>query len=78
MLVNTQVRQEEDGTIPSPKGRQKGREHNGCLQFTKIEDERCLVVENEDQIQNGSLGYDQSEAEFGTWAAHLASYIGMD
>ena len=27
--------------------------------------------------QNGSLSNDQSEAEFGTWAAHLASYIGM-
>jgi len=52
-------------------------EHVGCFQFTKIEDGRCLVDEIQDEIQNGSLSNDQSEAEFGIWAAHLASYIGM-
>ena len=52
--------------------------HVGCFQFTKIEDGRCLVDDIQDEIQNLSLSNDQSEAEFGTWAAHLASYIGMD
>ena len=53
-------------------------EHVGCFQFTKVEDGRCLVSEIQDEIQNWSLSNDPSEAELGTWAAHLASYIGMD
>jgi hypothetical protein len=68
MLVNTQVRQEEDGTIPSPKGRQLGN-GQGCYltasvniisasNLQKIEDGRCLVVEIQDQIQNGSFSND--------------------
>ena len=84
MPVNTRVRKEENGTIPSPKGRQLGNgqgrqpcEHVGCFQFTKVEDGRCLVNEIQDEIQNWSLSNDPSEAELGTWAAHLASYIGM-
>ena len=52
-------------------------EHVGCFQFTKVEDGRCLVNEIQDEIQNWSLSNDPSEAELGTWAAHLASYIGM-
>jgi hypothetical protein len=31
MPVNTQVRQEEDGTIPFPKGRQLGNGQGCCL-----------------------------------------------
>ena len=53
MPVNTQVRQEEDGTIPSPKGRQLGN-GQGCYltasvnmlaasNLRKIEDGKCLV-----------------------------------
>ena len=53
-------------------------EHVVFFQFTKIEDGRCLVNEIQDEIKNGSLSNDPSEAEFGTWAAHLASYMGMD
>ena len=54
-------------------------EHDGCFQFTKIKDKRRLVVEIEDQSQKWEPhSCDQFEAEHSTWAAHLASYIGMD
>ena len=53
-------------------------QHVGCFKFTKIEDGRRFVGEIQDEIENGRISNGQSVAEFGTWAAQLASYIGMD